>query len=613
MTPDPRPQRVPGSLDVSRGTDDAARSRRTAPRTRALGLLVAAAVGLAVVVAEPPDARSGAPDSAQLVQDANRKVRQRDVAGAIKLLEQAIAADPGNVDAHVRYQDLAREPLGVARLQASYRAAADAKPTDPVAQFLSARLLPAEQAVTELDRLAAQFKSSPWPAAGKARALEDLGRFGDAVVAHGEAVARAGDKASRFVAYRAYGYERAREWTAAAEAWRAAIARDGGDLSARLGLAESLRRAGDPDASLAALDAAAKAGAADPEIAYRRGLAHVDAERWDKAIESFDAAVAGDAAMIEALCAAGQAAIGQARDKARTERRALTEKDLERAIGYGGRAIVLAPESPFAHFVLAAAHETAAEANADVHLDAALRGYDLALERLPLPGPDRVQALTAKSFVHLQRAEWDSALDAAQKAIDIDKSCAVAYGHAGHALAAQGRQQDAVSRCYRPGLKVDPRSARLQHDLGIALWELKKEAEAKRPLEEARTLEPRNGRYRLSLGEYYYATKKNKEAVAELFEATELLPRDPAAWRAYARACCASKSWDECVKAYEKVIELVPETQDEWLYMAVILAEQVKDRERAKKAVQRFREKGGQNAELDDWMNALLGDVTGGN
>jgi tetratricopeptide (TPR) repeat protein len=340
----------------------------------------------------------------------------------------------------------------------------------------------------------------------------------------------------------------------------------------------------------------------------------VDAERWDKALESFDAALALDRGMLEALCAASDAAVKQGRAKAEAEKRDVEEKDFDKAIVYGDRAVVCQPDAPHPHFVLAAAHEAAGWANAE-HYDVAITEYQAAIDRLPIPGPDKVRALTAKAYVLIEKELFDQAIETAQKAIDIDKNCLAAYGHAAFALSAQGKPQDAINRFLKPGLKVDPKNARLNHDLGVAYWELKKPNDARKPLEDARTAEPNNGRYRHTLGELYYELKRYKEATTELLVATERLPREIEVWRSYGRACYSAKSWDECVRAYEKVCEMDDKTVKEHLYLAAVYADQKKDKEKAKQHVLKFRENGGSDPNLDDWMNQLLGTdpAAGGN
>lgn len=545
--------------------------------------------------------------ASNLVAEARRKVRQHDVTGAVKLLEQAIAADPANADAHMLYQDVSRQAVGLGPLAAEYKKRLSAAPQDPLVAFLAARLLPPEEALADYDKQTQKFPGSAWGYAGKARALEDLGRHADALAAHDLAIERAGPDAPRFLAYRAYGFERAGKFEAAIEAWKAVIAKAPADASARYGLGDALRIAGLHDEALVVLEEARKSASGDPEPPYRIALVHMDAGKWDEAVRAFEGALAADRGMLEALCGASEAVIHRARATAAAEKRDLAEKDLEPAVAWADKAVVAAPESAYAHFALGAAYEARGEINFD-NYELALKEYDAALERLPIPGAPKVRALVARSYCLLRLGRWEEAADAAQKALDIDKSNAVAYGNGGHALAAQGKPQDAVTRFYKPGLKACPDDARLLHDYGVALREMKKPNDAKKPLEDARRLEPKNGTYRLTLGELYYELGRYKEAVAELFEATELLPRDPLAWRCYARACYAGKHWEEAATSYEKVIELAPDSVDEHLYCAVIYADQMKNKAKAKPHVEAFLKKGGSDPNLKDWLEQILAD-----
>lgn len=582
------------------------------PLTRPAAAVLLVLAGAAGALLATPVAASAAEGGASgLIADARKKARQQDLPSAVRLLEQAIAAEPANADAHILYQDLARETSGLAPLVDAYRKRAAEAPQDPLFAFLLARLQPPDQSLAAFEKQATAFPQSPWPHAGKARALENLGKFADAITQHDLAVERAGADAPRFLAFRAFSFERAGQLESAIEAWKALLAKAPADPSARYGLGDVLRRAGQLDEAVAVLDEARKAAPADPEPSYRIGLVHMDAEKWDDAIKAFDAALSADKSMLEALCAGSEAAIARARATAKKEKKALEEKDLEGAVGYADKAVVIAPESAYAHFALAAAYEARGEVNFD-NYELALKEYDAALERTPIPGPAKVRTLTARAFCLLRLGRWEEAVDAAQRAIDIDKNCAAAWGHGGHALAALGKQKDAIDRFYKPGMKACPDDPRLLHDYGVALREMKKPNDARKPLEDAKKLDPKNGLYRLSLGELYYELGRFKDAVAELFEATELLPRDVTAWRCYGRACYAGKFWDEAATAYEKVLELAPDSIEEHLYCAVIYADQLKNKGKAKPHIESFLKKGGQDQNLQDWMNQILEDTAKG-
>jgi tetratricopeptide (TPR) repeat protein len=292
---------------------------------------------------------------------------------------------------------------------------------------------------------------------------------------------------------------------------------------------------------------------------------------------------------------------------------------------------------PESHFAAAATHEAAGEDNA-THYDTAKAEYDSALNLVPAPCPMRVRILCGKAYVCLRLAKWDEAIAAADKAIGIDDHCAAAYAHAGHALAAQGKQEEAIKKYYLPGLKIAPDDARLHHAYGVALWESSKEQPAKKELEAAVKCEPDNARYKLTLGQLYYDLKMYKQAGELLVKVVDARSNDLESWRTYGRVCCALKDWTQGVEAYETIIKLIetakpaappapaagqpapnaanppaPPGNDDLLkkahlYLAIIYQDDLKQRDKAKAHIKKFTELGGSEPNLQSWIDSLLKD-----
>jgi len=605
---------------------------KTRARVCANAAFAAALACLALAAASAPC--RAAEDGAQLVEEARTRVRKHDVRGALTALDKAITADPGNADAHILYQDVGRVALGVESMTTWYRKKSADKPDDPLLAFLAARMLPADQSQAAFEKLALQFPTSPWPHVGKARTLEGMSKFTEAAAEYDAAIAAASGEV-RFKAYKACGLEVAGAYGAAAEAWRLVLAVNPKDRAARLGLGESLRKTGAFDDAVATFGDALKLDPTDAEAHYRIGITRVDAGKWDDALASFDAALAIDRSLVAAYCAAAEAATKKGFDTADKEKRDPVEKDFERAIAYGGKAVAVGNDVAEAHFSAAAAHEAAGEDNA-THYDSAAAEYELALGLVPTPGPFRVRILCGKAYVLLRLAKWDQAVAAADKAIGIDDKCAAAYAHAGHALAAQGRQEEAVKKYYLPGLKVAPDDARLHHAYGVSLWETAKEQAAKKELETAVKCEPENQRYKLSLGQLYYDLKMYRQAGDLLVKVVDARPNDVESWRTYGRVCCALKDWDQGVEAYETIIKLLdaaksakpaaapdaagqpaanapPGGDDDMLkkahlYLAIIYQDHLHKRDKAKAHVKKFTELGGSEPNLQNWIDDLMKD-----
>ena len=184
----------------------------------------------------------------KLVQDASRKLREQDVAGALRLLEQAVDADATDATANILYQETARQILGLADLKARYQKLADENADDPLFLYFVTRLDEPETALATFSKLALKYRESPWPLIGRARALDQLDREAESIAALDAAVALdSGNPSIR--AAQAFALERSGKYAEAADAWAQVVSTRPGDRTARIGQGEALRLAGQPDAA----------------------------------------------------------------------------------------------------------------------------------------------------------------------------------------------------------------------------------------------------------------------------------------------------------------------------------------------------------------------------
>ncbi len=617
--------------------------------SRALALLLlCAAIG---------GAAWGSEKSAGLFEDARRKLRFRDAVGALKAVSDAIAVDATDADAQILRQDLLRRDTPEKSLVAEYKAAAAARPDDPLFLYLSTRLLKAEEASRDFATQAMKFPASPWPHEGRAVALDALGKKEDAAAERDAAVA-VSPREPRFRVSQARASEAAGQWAQAAEAWKLAVGLRPKDFVLVLGLGEAQRRAGYLDEALQQFDVAAKLEPKDPEPPYRTGLVNLDLRKYDDALKSFDASIALDKGSIDAYAAAVRASTSRARAAALAAKRDMLESDFTVAIGYGTKAITADPSSAAAQLALGHAEEAASEV-ADTHAVAAMRAYDTAYSLAPATSPLRVEALVGSACAMLAQGMIDQCVAAADRAIEADPKAVAAYLVAGRALGAGGKFDDAVRKYFNPGLKADPSAASLKHARGVAIWLGGNPIRAKPDLKAAVQAEPQNGRFQLTLGELHYQLKEHKDAAAAFVVAAERRPRDPVAWRGVGRAYTSLEDWTAAAAAYEEVVALVEGTPspadagapaapaepppasppapgagdgpppggdapkkddapapapmkapefatDEHLFLTLIYADHLNDKAKAKAHARKWLEQGGTNVNLDSWVQNLL-------
>ncbi len=541
------------------------------------------------------------------VEKARAKVREGDASAALRLLNDALKKDPRNADAHLLYQDAAVIVFGQQSVRDDYDKRLAESPDDALFAFLRARLEPPDKAVRAFDKLARQHKDSPWPLAGKGRALELQGKYAEALKAFDKAVAVAPEQ-PRFRAYQAYVLERMGKWAGALEAWAAVVKLAPEDRGARLGLGEAMRREGDLTGALEQFELVAKKYPRDSEPKYRVALVEMDSGKYAEAIKRLKFVLQQDKEMVPAMCGIAEASLLMASAKSKKARKLLTEEDLKEARSFAERAVVTDPEDPAAHFIKGAVREAMGEFDAD-HLEKALESYQESLDLIPFPGPEKLRALIAKAFVYLRLGKWDDAIRTGDMAIDMDKKAIVAYTHAGHAMVRMDRSDEALKKYYKPALALDPENAALHHGRGTALWDMGsgKYNDALKALKKAVALEKDNGLYRRSLGDLYYDMNKFKDAVKELYEATDLRPWDDVAWASYGRACCQRKHWDDAIEAYEKALELKDDYVKAHFYLAILYFEKKKEYEKAKEHVMAFTEKDGKaDATMESFIKRVL-------
>jgi tetratricopeptide (TPR) repeat protein len=664
---------------------------------------------LAVAASSPAWAND---KSAPFVDDARRKLRAHDVPGALKALASAVAADPGDADAQILYQDVQLRSQAPSALLPQYKTGAAAQPDDPLLQYLATRLEKPDDAARDFDKLQSRFPESAILHEGRATALQQLARDAardkDIATELEQAVA-IGPRDPRMRTAQARNFERVGAWPLAIDTWKFALGMRPADRSIMLGLGEALRKSGALDEAVAQFETAAKLDPADPEPRYRIGLARRDADRHADALKEFDAAIALDKAYIDAYCAAMRTSLSLVHKTAVAAKREPLEAEFAPALGYGARAVQVDGQSVAAHMALAAAEEATSEiawvgvlsglaatppaappasppaaprarppaappaappgaapaappatpaAPEVAHGENAMKEYDTVLGMVPATSPDRVAALLGKAYMLLLAGKFDEAVAAADKANDQDDHAMSSYLYGGRGLQLKGDAKDAERKFYEAGLKIAPDNAKLRHARGIALWQDNKVIEAKKDLEAAVQLDPKNGRFQLSLGEIYYELKNYPPAVTALVVATDALPGDVTAWRALGRACTGKKDFENAAAAYEQVVALLepatgatppdgatppakppdpakpdppkpdpakpdpnappkPKSADgskpelatnEHLYLALLYADHLNDKDKAKAHAKKWVDQGGTNPNLDSYIQQLLAD-----
>ncbi len=184
---------------------------------------------------------------------------------------------------------------------------------------------------------------------------------------------------------------------------------------------------------------------------------------------------------------------------------------------------------------------------------------------LPPDGLERIDAPASEFYrlfdVAVQLAEkkqFDAAVPAWRKALDLTPDDARAHNNLGVALAATGKSDEAIAE-YRRSLELDESSSQTNNNLGRALAETGKMSEAASYLERALALDPENPRAQNNLGGVLAETGRLAEAIEHLRRVIEIEPDYAGGHNNLGAALARSGAVDEALLQLEKAVALAPQ------------------------------------------------------
>jgi tetratricopeptide (TPR) repeat protein len=183
--------------------------------------------------------------------------------------------------------------------------------------------------------------------------------------------------------------------------------------------------------------------------------------------------------------------------------------------------------------------------------DEALQAYDKAIEL----NPDYVSAWYRKGQVLAGLGKSDEALQAYDKAIELDPDDAHAWDEKGSALRYQGKYDEAL-QAYDEAIRLDPNFILAWHGKGNAFISQGKYDEALQAYDEAIRLDPNYAMVRYAKGEALRYQGKYDEAIQAYDEAIRLNPNAGTFWNKKGVALEALGRSTEADAAFAKAKEL---------------------------------------------------------
>jgi serine/threonine-protein kinase len=156
-----------------------------------------------------------------------------------------------------------------------------------------------------------------------------------------------------------------------------------------------------------------------------------------------------------------------------------------------------------------------------------------------------------------KQRDWDGAVAASRKALELQPDSAQAYNHLGIALENKG-DGDQAREAYGKALKLNPDLAAAHYNLGLHWLHREQLGQAVAELEEAVRLAPRDAESYGALGSARYARKEFGAALAAFDKAIELDPAYAIAHYDRGNVLLDTGRLDDAVAAYAQAVRLDP-------------------------------------------------------
>jgi len=184
---------------------------------------------------------------------------------------------------------------------------------------------------------------------------------------------------------------------------------------------------------------------------------------------------------------------------------------------------------------------------------------------IPQDGLERIDA-PASEFYRLfdvavqvaEKKQFDAAVPAWRKALELSPDDARAHNNLGVALAATGKTDEAIAE-YRKSLELDDHSSQTNNNLGSALAEAGRMSEATSYFQRALELDPENPRAHNNLGGALAESGRLAEAIEHLRRVIEIEPDFADGHNNLGAALARSGALDEAALHLEKAVSLAPQ------------------------------------------------------
>jgi tetratricopeptide (TPR) repeat protein len=215
--------------------------------------------------------------------------------------------------------------------------------------------------------------------------------------------------------------------------------------------------------------------------------------------------------------------------------------------------------------------ENATAANRAVNIPEFVNIPPGGLERIDAPATDFYK-LFDFAVAFSEKKQYDAAVPAWKKALELDPDDPRAHDNLGVALAETGKTDEAIAE-YRKSLELNSGSSHTHDNLGSALAEKGMLDEAFQHFERAVELNPDNASAQINLGNVLALKKERRdEGLWHLRKGVELDPDSPSGQNDLGIALAHAGNLEESIDHIQKAVALAPDTADYRYNLGRVLA-----------------------------------------
>lgn len=196
----------------------------------------------------------------------------------------------------------------------------------------------------------------------------------------------------------------------------------------------------------------------------------------------------------------------------------------------------------------------------------------IALNKAIELNPDLAEAWNNKGISLNNLNKSEEAIRAFERAIEINPQNTETWNNKGNALKKLGNYDDAII-AYDSAIKINPQNAMAWFNKGTILFERGENDKAINAFNQAININPRYSKAFINRGNALHKLQKIDDAIDSFDRAIDIDPQLAEAWNGKGLALRSQGEYDEAIKAFDKAIELKSDFAEVWCNKGLTLDE----------------------------------------